>query len=387
MKSFNKNMVALALIAAGFIQSASAQQVTDLTQQAAPAAAPVVPPPQVAQTVDVPAPKSSVDFSGSFKLHPFGYDREEAYFSLWPQAGLSTFFNAFGDKKMNFSISWDMRFRKFFTDDQHPEDTMDFLNELDISFDSDVASKLNLALPFHFESAISNAPDAAVLADYNEIWVQMTPTATYKMLPSTSLALFYNFIYDLYPDEHLSAGDVDAPSSDPGEIGGFYDTFADNQSLGNLGTFSLSADPFVTGQTRDFFIYWHEVGAKVKHNFNAGTSGSFEYKVGRFISNNDNVENFENHFDLRLSQKLITKTVIGLNYRLRIFDYIYAVGDDGAARRDTRNRIYLTVDQQINKWLGLEAYYRYQKTISNKASKELDPGERYQFWAGAVVSF
>jgi hypothetical protein len=374
-----------------FWQIANAQQVTDLTQQAqaqaATAPAPVAPAPAVSAAVAAPAIKSPFDFSGYFKLYPVGFDDGDNYIGITPGASLATKFNALGDKQMSVNFAYELGYRAFYTTDEHTADDMDFDNQFTITASIDPIDKLSIAGKLFGEVA-NQANDTSG----NFIWVQAEPKVTYKAIPTTSLSLAYSFVIQDLTETSLAPGAIDSgagPGSEPGDLGTPFSA-ASASGSGAFGAFAFTPSAAAPDPAfnHEKFIYWHELNTGVSHKFSAATTGTLNYIFGRFISNDDNSETYENKFKTGISQEAWKGAKLSFNYELRVFDFIYALGDDAITpRRNYRNRLVLELEQAINKWFTIEAHYRYQKTYSNFAAAELDPGQRQQLWLGVALSF
>jgi hypothetical protein len=101
-----------------------------------------------------------------------------------------------------------------------------------------------------------------------------------------------------------------------------------------------------------------------------GTKLGFDYRYGFFsISNNDNNEmKWEHFFIPSISQDLPWaggKVSLKDELRLRKYKYRTAKSDPSALRQKFRNRITFTVDQDINSYMALEAWYRFELNGAN----------------------
>ena len=360
---FGKGLLGLSLLGLVFVNSVQAQETA----------------PQVEETSVV---KENYPFSisGSLTVHPLAYDYNDFYVGIQPKVGLVTRMHAPGGRTFVMEMSYDFLYRGFYTNDTQPSGEAHFKNNFELMPSMELSDKFSSS--GYFDAEYLNVRKSR---GEQEIFVLAEPQINYQIIPTTTLFVGYSFLYDYYPENPVSPGEINAgPRSDPDD-GGIIGVLGNSNSVGAFGQdfFGAALD---SGSSTPFFVARNSVFMGVNHSFDDTVNGSFTYRFGRFISSNDDSEVYENWIQAKIGKsQIFNRMSLNVMYRLRAFDFIYGKASDGiTGRLDFRQRFYVMSNVTISNHFGWGFHYRAQKNSSNNDAAD---SLTHQLWTGLTASF
>ena len=365
-----------------------------VANQVAPA-----PLPNAAGAVPAAAPAAddgtlkNVGFDLSLGVYPISYNNQTLapgvagetgkwFLGIKPSAGLSTSFKTAGGRKVSFSAAYNFTLQEYYNKTQTKRD---YTNEIDSNLKIEWSPVVSTSLPITFGYMVKQGADEA---GDGGLSVDTYPGISFKLNNMISLDAKYNIYY--------YEGLVDIPLADANggsDLGGspitsdeYYDgafDFTGQTGYGFTNQGQVAADGSMV--TPASALHRIMLGTKVKAAETTSLGLTYAYQINNF-GTDDNGEASGHYIAPSITQNLFKGNTIGLANEVRFLRFKYATVADGSAKQTFRNRLRLTVEQEITKNMKFDMFYRWQITASNADNYEKKTGTHW-FYSGMVFSF
>jgi hypothetical protein len=345
--------------------------------QAIPAAPAPEAPQVVAQPVAEPlaAPKPAappednrikgISLTPGIAVYPFGYDsinlspdnheNGRTFFGLKPMLGIATSFKTATDKTIDFGIDYAGLWREYYNKGTTRRDIEnDIDGSLSIKWSDRISTVVTSSFAHFFKVGTDDGGDNALNVDTEpQLWIVANDQLKFKI----SYWVRFTDVFDVNVD-WWKVDDMTNPPSDLDEFKRgipFSDTtLTDNYSGDTAG--------------QPWWMNYHGARTGVRYTPIKGTTLALDYMyVFAGLSNMDGQE-WKAHFLFpKISQAMPWPGgTVSLSDEVRLRTYDYATVESGATKQNFRNRLTISVNQEINKYMTFEGFYRLELFGENK---------------------